>query len=53
MRIKVLDAPLGHEFDQTATYLVYGIKDGKFVFDEEGEACFLRDMDWEEVTSES
>lgn len=52
MRIKVLDAPLGHKFDPDVHYLVYCPTelDKAFVVDEDCEACFLNDLDWEGVT---
>lgn len=54
MRIKVLDAPLGHKFDPDTHYRVFRqTEPGKaFVVDDDCEACFLNDMEWEEVTSE-
>lgn len=53
MRIKVLDAPAGHKFDPDTHYLVHGTHGYAFVFDDDCESCFLNDMEWEEVTSET
>lgn len=53
MRVYVIDAPLGHKFDPEVAYLVYGFSNSAFVIDEDCEACFLNDMEWEEVTSET
>lgn len=55
MRIIVLDAPLGHKFDPDMHYLVYIPKEPNkaFVVDDDCEPCFLSDMEWEEVTSET
>lgn len=52
MRIIVLDEPLGHEFSAETHYQVYGAGDRRFVFDDDCEACFLDDLEWEGVVSE-
>lgn len=52
MKIKIKDAPEGFKFDLEATYKVYNPISMGFVFDDDCEACYLRDMDWEEVTDE-
>lgn len=56
MKIKVIDAPLGHKFAEGNLYQVYGFYAGynqAFVFDDDCEACFLTDLEYEEFENES
>lgn len=53
MLIKVADAPRGHTFLEGKVYSVYGRRGSEFVLDEDCEACFINDMEWEEVKSET
>lgn len=56
MKIKVTDYPIGHKFSPELIYDVYGADrslNRAFIFDDDGESCFLSELEYEEFTNEN